>query len=181
MAIYFTSDLHFCHNRDFIWHPRGCTSVYDMNIKIISNWHDMVDYDDDVYILGDIMLNNNDEGIRLLKALNGKLHIIRGNHDTDTRMELYKKCYNVVSVSEGEFFNYNGYHFYLSHYPCLCSNNDEDKSLKKRMINLCGHIHTPNKFLDMNKGLIYHVELDAHNLKPVSIDTIIQDIESYTK
>ena len=181
MAIYFTSDLHFCHNRDFIWQPRGCTSVYDMNIKIISNWHDMVDYDDDVYILGDIMLNNNDEGIRLLKALNGKLHIIRGNHDTNTRMELYKKCYNVVSVSEGEFFDYNGYHFYLSHYPCLCSNSDEDKPLKKRMINLCGHIHTPHKFLDMDKGLIYHVELDAHNLKPVSIDTIIQDIESYIK
>ena len=32
----------------------------------------------------------------------------------------------------------------------------------------------------MNKGLIYHVELDAHNNYPVLIDDIIEDIQHYT-
>ena len=31
----------------------------------------------------------------------------------------------------------------------------------------------------MDKGLIYHVELDAHNCYPVSIDQIIEDIKMY--
>jgi hypothetical protein len=31
----------------------------------------------------------------------------------------------------------------------------------------------------MNKGLIYHVELDAHNNYPVEINTIIEDIKTY--
>ena len=35
---------------------------------------------------------------RKLKRLNGRIHIIIGNHDTDTRIDLYKQCPNVVSV-----------------------------------------------------------------------------------
>lgn len=45
------------------------------------------------------------------------------------------------------------------------------------MINLCGHAHTTNPFADMDKGLIYHVELDAHGCYPISIDDIIEDIK----
>lgn len=37
---------------------------------------------------------------------------------------------------------------------------------------------TQDKFQDFNKGLIYHVELDAHNNKPVLIDNIIEDIQN---
>ena len=55
------------------------------------------------------------------------------------------------------------------------------KPLKKKLINLCGHTHTDNKFKDMDKGLIYHVELDAHNNKPVLLDDIIDDLKNYTK
>jgi hypothetical protein len=61
----------------------------------------------------------------------------------------------------------------------LCANGDNDKPLIKRIISLCGHTHTPDKFIDMDKGLIYHVELDAHENQVVSIDTIIEDIKNY--
>lgn len=30
----------------------------------------------------------------------------------------------------------------------------------------------------MNKGLIYHVDLDAHNCYPILIDNIIEDIKN---
>ena len=33
--IWLTSDLHFCHNRDFIYEPRGFASVHEMNEAII--------------------------------------------------------------------------------------------------------------------------------------------------
>ena len=179
--IYFTSDLHLGHDRDFIWGPRGFKSVYEMNDTIIKNWNSIVQLEDDVYILGDLMLNDNNVGIAAIKQLKGKIHVIRGNHDAPARMELYRNCYNIVEVTEGQFFQYNGYHFYLSHYPTICSNLDEKKPLKNRVINLCGHRHIKNKFADMDKGLIYHVELDAHDNNVVSIDTIIENIKDYIK
>lgn len=177
--IFFTSDLHFCHDRDFIYQPRGFVSVSDMNQAILSRWNATVKPDDDVYVLGDLMLNDNEKGKRLIQQLNGKIHIIRGNHDTDERWKVYKECWNVVEITEAKFFKYKDYHFFLSHYPCLCANEDDDKPLKRRMISLCGHNHTLNKFRDMDKGLIYHVELDAHKCYPVQIEKIIEDITKY--
>ena len=44
---------------------------------------------------------------------------------------------------------------------------------------MCGHQHSKNKFSDMDKGLIYHCEVDAHNCYPVLIDNIIKDMEFY--
>lgn len=148
-----------------------------MNQTIVENWNDIVKPEDDVYHLGDVMLGNNDENISYVKQLKGNIHIIRGNHDTDSRIAFYKKCWNVVEITEGQFFKYNGYHFYLSHYPCIVDNYDNNKPLKARMISLCGHRHTQNPFEDFNKGLIYHVEMDAHGCYPISIDEIIQDIK----
>ena len=177
--IWITSDLHFCHSRDFLWKPRGFNSEWEMNEAIIKNWNSVVGSEDDVYVLGDLMLNNNEEGLHCLKQLKGKIHIIRGNHDTEARIPLYKSCYNVVELCEGKYLNYNNYHFYLSHYPCLCSNYDDDKPLKAKMINLCGHVHTKDKFADIHMGLIYHTELDAHNNTPVSLDAIVADIKNY--
>ena len=44
------------------------------------------------------------------------------------------------------------------------------------MINLCGHSHTKDRYADINKGLIYHVEVDAHDNTPVSLEQVIQDM-----
>lgn len=174
--IWLVSDTHFGHQREFIYGPRGFDSIWEHDKQIIKNWNELVSWDDEVYHLGDVMLGDNSYGLSCLKQLSGQIHIIRGNHDTDARLELYKDCYNVVEISEGKYFKYNNYHFYLSHYPCLTGNYDEDKPLKARMISLAGHCHYKNKFQDMDKGLIYHVEVDAHNCYPVLIDNIIEDI-----
>lgn len=175
--IYLTSDWHFSHNRSFIWEPRGFKNEWEMNKVIIERHNAIVQSNDEVYCLGDVMLNNNEEGLRCLKQLKGNIHIIKGNHDSDTRMNLYNQCYNVVEICEGKFLNYENYYFYLSHYPCLCSNFDDNKPLKAKTISLTGHTHTKDPFADWDKGLIYHVEQDAHNCSPISIDKIILDIK----
>ena len=182
--IYITSDTHFCHNREFLYKPRGFKSFSEMNYAIVSNWNNTVSRDDDVYLLGDIMLNDNDEGTRLLKNLKGNIHIVLGNHDTDVRENIYKHCWNVVEVSNAIRLKYNDYHFYLSHYPTITSNFDDDKPLKARLINLCGHSHTQDAFMDWTRynSPIYHCELDAHDCEPISLDDIIYDINAfYTK
>ena len=175
--IYCTSDCHFSHDKDFIWEPRGCKNQWEMNEKIIESWNSVIQPDDDVYILGDIVLSDTDGGITALKQLKGKIHIIRGNHDSDTRIALYKKCWNVVEVCDAKWLKIGKQNFFLSHYPCLTDNHDDGKPLNRRIISLCGHIHTPDKWHDWNNGLIYHVEMDAHGCKPVSAEQIINDIK----
>ena len=175
--IYFCSDWHFCHDKDFIWGPRGFKNQWEMNEAIIKNHNAIVEPDDDVYCLGDFIMTNNDEGIKCLKQLKGKIHIIRGNHDSDARLKLYESCHNVVEICDAKFLKIGKQMFFLSHYPCLTSNSDEGKPLSRRVINLAGHIHTNDKFLDMDKGLIYHVECDAHNCCPVSVEEVLENIK----
>ena len=175
--IYITSDWHFNHNKPFIYEPRGFTNVYDMNSAIIKNYNKIVTMNDEVWCLGDCMLGDNIEGLKLIKQLNGKIHIIAGNHCSEIRRELYKTCYNIVEVRDAAFLHYNKYHFFLSHFPCICSNFDYDKPLKARTINLCGHTHTQDKWTNWEQGVIYHCELDAHDMAPVALDDIIVDLE----
>lgn len=176
--VFITSDLHFGHSQPFLYEPRGFENVNDMNNAIVERWNSVVDIDDDVYCLGDMMLNDDENGIKLINQLKGKIHIIRGNHDTNSRMEKYKECSNVVEICEGKFLRYGKYHFYLSHYPCLTSNYDADKPLKTRMISLCGHSHVQDSFADFDKGLIYHCEMDTNNCYPWNIDDIIENIKN---
>ena len=178
--IYLTSDLHFCHNREFLYEPRGFSSVHEMNEQIIKNFNEVMDWGDTLVILGDCFLNDNEEGMKLMKRLPGTKHIIWGNHDTDTRKVLMKDA-EFKTHGLADTLKYKGYNFYLSHYPTLTSNYDIDKPLKRRMINLCGHTHTKDKFQDMKMhlGLIYHIELDANNCYPILLDDIIKDIQSF--
>ena len=168
------------HNREFLYKPRGFDNVWDMDNAIIENWNKIVDIDDDIYVLGDLMLNDNDEGVRLIKSLKGHIHIICGNHDSEARRALYADCYNVVEVTDAKRLKYDGYHFFLSHYPCLCANYDDGRPLKKQCVSICGHSHYRNPFRDMDKGLIYHCELDCNSIQPILIDKIIENLKWFS-
>lgn len=178
--IYITSDWHFCHNKPFIYEPRGFSSVQEMNEAIIENHNKIVKPEDTVYCLGDCMLNDDKEGCNCIHRLNGRIYIIAGNHCTSNRWQKYANIrYDITPIGLAYLLRHHGYNFYLSHYPTMTSNLDVDKPLKQRLVNLCGHVHTQDKFKDMDKGLIYHVELDAHNMKPVLLDDVIEDIKNY--
>lgn len=172
---WFTSDWHFCHNKPFIYAERGFQNVYNMNSKIIENYNSIIKPWDDVYCLGDCMLNNNELGIQCIKQLKGKIHIIRGNHCTDERLELYKKCFNVVEVCDAAYYKFNKKHFYLSHYPTYTTDKNEHK--KHPLINLYGHTHQTDTNFFNDNPYMYHVGIDSHNLYPISIEQIISDIE----
>lgn len=177
--IWISSDTHFGHNRDFIYKSRGFSNIWEHDKAIIYNWNFSIAPEDEVYLLGDILLGDNNYGLSCLKQLKGNIHIIRGNHCTDNRWNLYNTCYNIVEMAEAKFLNYRNYHLFLSHYPCITSNADDDKPLKARVINMCGHSHTTDPYADMDKGLIYHVELDAHENAPILLDHAIDDVRRY--
>lgn len=148
-----------------------------MNRALIENYNSIISPDDDVYILGDLMLGGSDrmkDGLNLLSQLKGDIHIVRGNHDTDTRWEAYQNLYNVVEVSNAIYLKYKGFHFYMSHFPTFTANLEKE-SLKQCTINLYGHTHQQTNFYN-DMPFMYHVGVDSHNNCPVSIDDAIADM-----
>lgn len=181
--IWFTSDTHFGHNKEFLYQPRGFVSISDHDWNIIRNWNSVVGIDDEVYHLGDVMLNDNDYGLHCLSQLNGKIHIICGNHDTKTRAELYDQCINVVEVCQGaKELKIGKKYFWLCHYPTITANCDDNKPWAKHLINIYGHTHQKDKFYHYpteyaEKNIyMYCVCLDAHNNYPVELNEILTDI-----
>ena len=172
MAIYVTSDLHFCHDKNFCWQERGYSSIEEMNEDLVKKYNSVITDKDIVYILGDCMLLDNEKGIELLKSLKGHKYLAYGNHDSDNRIELYN-FYNIFEdIQMGYRIKYKKKYFILTHYPTIVGNYGDEKPLWS----LCGHLHTKDKFIDIDKKC-YHVEVDAHNNYPVLLDDIIKDLK----
>lgn len=81
--IWFTADTHFGHRRimDFCPNSRPFKDEKEMNYKLIERWNQLVNPHDIVYHLGDVSFEKADITTRLIKQLNGHIHLIKGNHD----------------------------------------------------------------------------------------------------
>ena len=167
--IWLTSDLHFGHDREFVWKARGFNSVEEMNEKIIENFNSVIEPDDILYLLGDCMLGNTDMDLSLI---NGKKIFIRGNHDTNRRVEIYK-MYTDEEIKWADMIKYKKKSIYLSHHPTIVTNAGEWHNL---VINFFGHTHQTDNFYQ-NYVNMYHVGVDSHNCFPVLIDDALDAIK----
>ena len=176
MTIYFTSDLHFGHDRDFIYKPRGFVSSIHHDDSIIDDWNYIVKPTDEVYILGDLMLGRDHQyGIECLQSLNGNLHFTIGNHDTANRIAEYEQC-GLINEGHATVLKADGYKFFLCHYAAATSCIENAAAAKYHLISLHGHTHHKEKF-ETDNPFQYNVALDAHDNYPVSIYNIIFDID----
>lgn len=174
--IFLSSDYHFNHDREFIYKTRGYNSVQEMNEGLIYKHNSLVSKDDIVYCLGDLSLGKNLQSNKeLIEKLNGRIHIITGNHDTVNCIDMYCSCNNVISIEPAAYLTYGKFHFFLTHYPCFTGNMD-DMGLKNRIFNLYGHTHQSSNFYN-DIFFMYHCGIDSHNGYPVAIDDIIADIK----
>lgn len=172
--IWFTSDFHFGHEKEFLWKPRGFTTWEEHAQKIIENYNSVVRPNDEVYILGDCMLKNDNFGIECLKQLNGKKYLAVGNHDSNARLGRYMLEDIFENIQYGYRLVYGKMSIYAQHYPAMMGNYKD----KHPTVCLAGHTHSPDKFQNMEYGC-YNIALDAHNCFPISIDTIMADIKEY--
>lgn len=171
--IYFTSDLHFNHEKIIKHRNRPFRSADDMNKKMIKNWNSIVTPTDKVCILGDFTIKGGSTANHYLNSLNGKKYLIKGNHDEFVNDKTFDK--NLFEwIKEYHEFKYKNYKFILFHYPIKEWNN-----ISRGAIHLHGHIHADISYnLEMmEKGIkIYDVGVDANNYAPVSIDKIIKTL-----
>lgn len=169
--IWFTSDLHFCHNNILNYEPgsRPFNTIEEMNETLVQKWNEKVSAEDTVYVLGDLSMGRVEVAIEYVKRLNGKIILIRGNHDTPKRIEAYKEI--GIEVHDIFYLPYKGRYFILCHFPI--ANEEfirmviEDNS---EVVNLYGHVHGNAPF-GYNNGT-YHVGVDTNNLTPVSIEQV---------
>ena len=94
---YYISDLHIGHSKVINFDSRPFFTLDEMHETIITNWNNVVDRSDDVYILGDFAWKN-DIGVEVLKQLKGRKYLILGNHDRinaelDSQFEWIKELY----------------------------------------------------------------------------------------
>ncbi len=164
--IYFISDTHFSHTNIIKYCNRPFRNVEEMNETIINNWNSIVGKNDTVYHLGDFALYNN-ELKDLVSKLNGKIYLIRGNHDRKT-VTFYNKAGLEVIPTQTKLDEYK---LILSHRPLM------DSQIPKGYINIHGHIH--NKLiqdeLDENiysRDKHINVSVDVIDFKPININKL---------
>lgn len=178
--IFFTSDPHFCHDREFVYKARGFNSIDEHDEAIINNWNNMITSDDIVYMFGDLMMSADRKGgLEKLSRLNGKIILVRGNHDTDAKFNDYLTCQNVCAeLSTKDVFakviKVGKWSFLLSHWPTMVGDTIHGKH-SHRFFCLHGHTHSNDKFQFFDHGC-YNVAMDAHNCRPVNIKEIQSDI-----
>lgn len=174
--IWFISDLHFCHDKDFLYSPRGFSSIQEHDKNIINNWNSIIKTTDEVYCLGDFMLDDCKKAIEYIKNLNGRVHLLIGNHDTQQKIELYKTCENIVSIELSKMIRIGKYFLWISHYPTLVRNIRDTKHIWS----IHGHTHSKEKF-SKEYYHCYNVSLDAHNNSPINLEKILNDIKEKEK
>jgi calcineurin-like phosphoesterase family protein len=88
---YFTADTHF--NHPFICDLRNFKTVEEHDEFIIKTWNSYVGKHDEVWHLGDFCFGGHDIVKRARARLNGKIHLVLGNHDYKNRIYNIRDCF----------------------------------------------------------------------------------------
>jgi calcineurin-like phosphoesterase family protein len=153
------SDTHFGHTNS--WEKfklaDGCTplrpftSTEEMDETMIERWNAKVKPQDTVYHLGDVVINQ--KSLHLVKRLNGRKILIRGNHD------IFKdKQYAEVGFEQIHGVRVFVDKFILSHIPL-----HPDCVTERFKVNVHGHLHA-NEIMqeyDTGMGSTWHADYDT--------------------
>lgn len=131
----YISDCHFGHGNVIRVDGRPFADTETMDKLMVKLWNDNVAPQDDVYILGDMFWHTAKGATKILRQLNGNLHIIKGNHDDWFNAEnkrLVNEIQDYKEVKDGD------YKVILSHYPIILNRAHRQPNF----VHLFGHVHT---------------------------------------
>lgn len=164
---FYISDLHLFHDNIIKFCNRPFGSSHQMTKTIIANWNKKVGKNDEVYILGDMFFRYDDikDVVNILKQLNGKKHLIRGNHDkwvNDPRTHQYFE-----SIKQYDEVDDGGRRVILFHYPM-----EEWNGYYRNSYHLFGHVHNSVEHLSVVDRR-YNVSADVINFTPQTLTELI--------
>jgi calcineurin-like phosphoesterase family protein len=169
MQTWFTSDLHFGHLNVIKYCNRPYATAEEMDEALISNWNSSVQYNDEVWVIGDVFFCQVDRAHQIMRRLNGSVHLIYGNHDKVIRnQQPLQGCF--ASVTDGikeinRVIDGEKMRIVMCHYPLLSWNRAIYGSL-----HLHGHVHSTTPTDGVARR--YDVGVDANMYAPVSLQRV---------
>lgn len=158
----FTADPHWRHANIIKYCNRPFTDVDEMNRTLIDNWNSVVNYNQDIYVLGDIYLGHESGFMEIFKQLNGNIHFIAGNHDKTAwkfKDEFASFTPGIKEITVGK------QRIVLCHYAMRVWNRSHRGSW-----HLYGHSH--GTLPDDPNSLSIDVGVDCHNYTPITFDQV---------
>lgn len=160
---YFTADPHYGHAGIIRHCNRPFANAQVMDKFLIQSYNEVVTDDDDCYILGDFSMSTNPEYIAgILSKLNGRKHLILGNHDKLKPFQYVDLGFLTVHtalVRESPIFG----RFILIHDPVSCC-------IDREALWLCGHVH--DLFFSVKNTA--NVGVDIWQFKPVTLQQVVE-------
>lgn len=169
MRNFYWADIHFNHQRIPLFCPntRPFTSMKQMNETLIQKWNSRITNEDNIRFLGDFAFGDKELFSGFFNRLNGKKHLIIGNHDPQTTLSL-----GWLSINHYTEIQDSGCHVILSHYPLADWNRKNRGS-----IHLYGHVHGKPVQTDEANMNSYDVGVDNNNPEPLLLREIIDILE----
>jgi calcineurin-like phosphoesterase family protein len=164
--LFFTADTHFYHKNINYIMKRPYSSMEEMIETMILLWNTTVPKDGTVFHLGDVSFGNTTNTVSVLGQLNGKIHLIKGNHDhgmSATVREIFTTTsdYTELLVNEGGGTKQR---ISLMHYPLRVWNHSHYGAW-----NLHGHSHGSlepiGKQLDVGVDCCAYKPISYHDIK----------------
>ena len=156
MSVWFTSDLHLGHT--FIAKTRKFQSIDEHDDSLIETINKMVHRRDKLYILGDLAFS--DKGMCAARNIQCKnVELILGNHDKYPVTRYIDMGWKIHG-----FRRYK--QFWISHCPI------HPNEMRKKAGNLHGHIHTFGDTIDIEDPRYFNVNVEYHNLRPISSEQV---------
>lgn len=169
--IYFTSDLHFHYSSDPKVGRRRFTTAEEKNVFLIKQWNATVGTEDEVYLLGDVSDGTGEETNRILGQLNGRKYLVIGNHDKYLDDPVFCPEAYVWTRPYHELW-YQEEKYVLFHYPI-----EVWTGYRNDRIHLHGHLHRLEPICEPIRR--YEVGVDSHEGKPVSIETVWEQVKRF--
>lgn len=89
---YFSSDYHWGHKNVLKYDNRPFETIEDHDKCIVENHNKIVKPTDHFWFIGDLSLGDLKQAELMLRSMNGIKHFIKGNHDHDETIDIYKRC-----------------------------------------------------------------------------------------
>jgi len=153
-TVWFSSDFHLGHQKNFIWEKRGYTSYEDHTNRIIEKLNQEVKCDDVLFYLGDFCLNSSESLFEsyLSRIQCQNIYMLWGNHNNPVEriykreiknqfgrddIDVYPLRYkNVIFLGDYAEIYINNILIIMMHYPISIWNY-----MKEGSYMLCGHSH----------------------------------------
>ena len=148
MAKLYISDMHFFHdNLNHRMDCRGFKNAEELNAHMIRQWNSRVTDKDEVFLLGDFSAGYCIGTTHVLEKLNGKLHLILGNHDGFLEDKRFDRS-RFVWIKEYAEIRDNKRKVILCHYPVFCYNGQYRRNAEEVFYTymLYGHVHNTREW-----------------------------------